>query len=213
MHCLINSFRLTGTGNDRVDDFKIGLANLSELPYGVGAALQVQNRRARISFRCGFQAADADEAELVLLDRLYNIPTNGTVYFQTGASAWRKVEDAQITGHPIGYAGMWLFVAYEIEGKVPVPLDGGAEPLFASDNTMIVPRTYDLVAGQDYLTVDSEGFSAAPTRATALVRLPDINSQGISVTGSAGYATTGGTFRLSGIVPSPGYKLDVIWYI
>lgn len=213
MHCLINSFRLTGTGGERVSNLRVGLSMLSELPHGVGAALQVQNRRARITFDCGFPAATADEAELVLLDRLYNIPTNGTVYFQSGDGAWRKVEDAQITGHPIGYAGTWLSVAYEIEGRVPVPLDGGAEPLFATDNTMIVPRTYDLVAGQDYLTVASEGFTAAPTRATALVRLPAVDSPGISVTGSAGYATTGGTFRLSGVVPSAGYRLDVIWYV
>ncbi len=213
MHALIDSFRLTGTGEFRVSDFSIDILQIEDIPSGASAALQLLNRRARVRFRVGIPCADPDEAELVVLDRLYNIPTRGTVTLQTGAGTWRKMEEAELLGHPLGYAGGFVFLAYEIEGKVPELISGGAEPIFASDNSMIVPRTYDLVEGQDFLLVDDEAFPSAPTRATADVVFPDAAAGAVFCTGHANKATTGATFRLSAPVPGPGYRLDVVWYI
>lgn len=213
MHAVIDSFRLTGTGEYRVGEFRIDIVEIHDIPNGASAALQLLNRRARVRFQVGIPCGSPDEAELVVLDRLYNIPTRGTVYFQTGAGEWRKMEQAELRGHPLGYAGGFVSLAYEIEGKVPELLSGGAEPIFASDNAMIVPRTYDLTEGQDYLLVDEESFPSAPTRATANVVLPSAAADGIFCLGHAGKAVTGATFRLSAPVPGPGYQLDVVWYI
>lgn len=213
MHAVIDSFRLTGTGQFRVEGFRIDILEIHDIPSGASAALQLLNRRARASFRVGVPCEDPDEAELVVLDRLYNIPTRGTVHFQTGAGEWRKMEEAELRGHPLGYAGGFVFLGYEIEGKVPELLSGGAEPIFASDNSMIVPRTYDLVEGQDFLLVDDEAFPSAPTRATAGVVMPAAGSPVVFCTGHAHKAVTGATFLLSAAVPGAGYQLDVVWYI
>lgn len=213
MHALIDSFRLTGTGEFRVEGFSLDIIEIHDIPNGAPASLQLLNRRARARFRVGIPCSGPDEAELVVLDRLYNIPTRGTVYFQTGAGQWRKMEEAELRGHPLGYAGGFVFLGYQIEGKVPELLSGGAEPIFASDNSMIVPRTYDLVEGQDFLLVDGEAFPSAPTRATAGVVLPSAAADAVWCIGHSGKAASGATFRLSAPVPGAGYKLDVVWYI
>jgi len=119
VHVLIDSHRLTGTGEYRVEGFEISPLEIHDIPGGASATLQLQNRRVAVRFRVGIPCSGPDEAELVVLDRLASIPGRGTVYFETGAGVWRKSEEAELRGHPLGYAGGFVFLQYEIEGRVP----------------------------------------------------------------------------------------------
>lgn len=133
MHVLIDSHRLTGTGEYRVEDFRISPVEIHDIPSGASGSLQLQNRRVSVRFRVGIPCSGPDEAELVVLDRLASIPSRGTVYFETGGGIWRKSEEAELRGHPLGYAGGFVFLQYEIEGRVPAAVPESEVPTVVID--------------------------------------------------------------------------------